>query len=344
MNLSITFKELAEICGVSRATVDRVIHNRGKVAPEVEQRIREAAKQYSFQPNQVGKALARARNPIKIGVLVHLTRIESFQVLLEGIYAGQKELRDLGSEVIIKEQRDFDAREQLRLLNELIAQGVNGIALSPAQSDHLCDRLNYLSQSGIPVVTFNTELEGLARLCHVGVDNVQGGRIGAYLMSLLLHGNGGKILAISGHQTQQSNYQRVDGFRRECASCFQNIELAAVRMNADENKQSYEITMAAVREIPDLAGVYMISGGAEGTCRALEDSGLAGKIQLIAHDLVSETKRYLEKGVIQLVIDQDAHSQGSLSTKILFDYLFSKKKPPSDRVISPFGINSRYNL
>jgi len=342
--LSITFKELAEICGVSRATVDRVIHNRGKVAPEVEQRIREAAEQYGFRPNQVGKALARARNPIKIGVLVHLSRIEFFQELLEGIYAGQKEVAALGGEVIIKEQRDFDAEGQMRLLNELISEGVNGIALSPAQSSHLCDRLNTLSRSGIPVVTYNTELEGLENLCHVGVDNVQGGRMGAYLMSLLLRGNGGKVLVISGHRMQQSNYQRVDGFQMECASLFQNIETAAIKMNADEEKQAYDITMAAVREIPDLAGIYMVSNGQEGTCRALEDCGMAGKIQLIACDLVPVTRKYLEKGVIQFVIDQDAHSQGSMPSKILFDYLFSEKKPSSDRIIGQFGIKTRYNL
>jgi len=342
--LSITFKELAEICGVSRATVDRVIHNRGKVAPEVEQRITEAAKEYGFQPNRVGRALARARNPIKIGVLVHLSRAEFFQELLVGIYAGQKEVSALGGEVIIKEQKDFDAERQIQLLDELIAEGVNGIALPPAQSSHLCECLNTLSRSGIPIVTYNTELAGLEKLCHVGVDNVQGGRISAYLMSLLLRGNGGKVLLISGHRTQQSNYQRVEGFQMECASCFKNIETAAIKMNADEEKQAYDITMAAVREIPDLAGIYMVSNGLEGACRALGDCDMAGKIQFIAYDLMPTTRKYLEKGVVQFVIDQDAHSQGSMFPKILFDYLFSKEKPFSDRIIGQFGIKSRYNL
>lgn len=342
--MSITFKELAEICGVSRATVDRVIHNRGKVAPEVEQRIRKAAEKYGFQPNQVGKALARARNPIKIGVLVHLSRIEFFQELLEGIYAGQKEVHSLGGEVIIKEQRDFDAKGQIRLLDELAAEGINGIALPPAQSDQLCKRLNALSRSGIPIVTYNTELEGLTKLCHVGVDNVQGGRIAAYLMSLLLHGRGGKVLLISGHPTQQSNYQRVDGFRQECADYYSNIETVAVKMNADEEKKAYQITMAAIREIPDLAGIYMISNGLAGTCQALEECGKAGEIKLIACDLVPTARRYLDKGVLDFVLDQDAHGQGSMPSKILFDYLFSNKQPPSDRIIGQFGIITRYNL
>jgi len=342
--LSITFKELAQICGVSRATVDRVIHNRGKVAPEVEKRIREAAEEYGFQPNQVGKALARARNPIKIGVLVHLTRIEFFQELLKGVYAGQKEISTLGCEVIIKEQKDFDPEKQMLLLEELIAEGVNGIALSPTQSDQLYDRLHELGQSGIPIVTFNTELEGLKKLCHVGVNNMQGGRIGAYFMSLLLGGNGGKVLVISGHQKQQSNYQRVDGFKSECEKRFPNVKTADIRMNADEEEQAYEITMSALKEIPDLAGIYMVSNGLKGTCRALEECKKAGEVQLVAHDLVPISEEYLRKGVIQFVIDQDAHGQGSMSLKILFDYLFSKKQPASEQVIGQFIIKTDYNL
>ncbi|MGL6199061.1 MAG: LacI family DNA-binding transcriptional regulator [Lachnospiraceae bacterium] len=342
--MSITFKQLAEICGVSRATVDRVIHNRGKVAPEVEQRIRKAAEQYGFQPNQVGKALARAANPVKIGVLVHLSWIDFFQELLAGIYAGQKEVHALGGEVIIKEQRDFDAEGQIRLLDEMLAEGVNGIALPPAQSGRLCDRLNELSRSGIQIVTYNTELEGLNKLCHVGADNVQGGRISAFLMDLLLRGKGGKVLLISGHRTQQSNYQREEGFRMECASCFPNIEVAAVKMNADEEKKAYDITMEAIREIPDLEGIYMISNGVEGLGRALEDSGKAGKIQVVACDLVPVVRKYMEKGVIQFVIDQDTLSQGSMPSKILFDYLFSNKKPTSDRIIGQFVIKTQYNM
>lgn len=342
--MSITFKQLAEICGVSRATVDRVINNRGKVAPEVEQRIRTAAEQYGFKPNQVGRALALVRNPIKIGVLVHLTRIDFFQELLKGVYAGQKEVGILGGQVIIKEQEDFDAERQIHLLNELVAEGVNGIALSPTQSGQLRERLDQLSQSGIPIVTFNTELDGFEKLCHVGVDNIQGGRIGAYIMSLLLNGQGGKVLIISGYENQQSNFLRLDGFTSECAMRYSNIKTAGIEMNKDDERQSYEITKEAIRKNPDLAGIYMISNGLGGTCRALEECGLADKIKLIGYDLLPVTEEYLKKGVIDFVIDQDAHGQGSIPANLLFDYLFSGKKPKSDRMIGRFGLTTSYNL
>lgn len=190
--MAITYKELAKLCGVSRATVDRVMHNRGKVNLDVAQRVLETARQYNFSPNHVGRALALASNPIKIGVLVHLTRIDVFQTVLRGVNAACAEIKALGGKIVLREQEGFDAEEQIRLLDELVAEGVKGIALSPVQDAKLSKRLNELSSSGIPIVTFNTELEGFKKLSHVGVDNVRGGRVGAYLMDLLLRGKAEK--------------------------------------------------------------------------------------------------------------------------------------------------------
>ena len=342
--MGITYNQIAELCGVSRATVDRVIHNRGKVNPDVAQRILEVAKQNNFSPSLVGRALSQAGNPIKIGVLVHQTRLEIYQKIIQGVRAAQADIRAMGGEIILREQETLDAQEQIRILDELVDEGVRGIAISPAQDLCLRDRLSQLRQSGIPVVTFNTDLFGAERLCHVGVDNVLGGRAGAYIMDLLLRGKGGKVLIISGYLTQQSHYQRVDGFVSECGNCFQSIEVVALQLNADDDRLAYDITRKAIKEIPGLAGIFMVSSGQAGVCRAIEDSGMAGKIQLIIYDLIETTKEYLRKGVIQIVIDQNAFEQGSLPPKILFDYLFSEKEPPGSNIIGKCEIITPYNV
>lgn len=342
--MGLTYKQIADICGVSRATVDRVVHNRGKVKPEVERRVRAAIEEYNFRPNQVGRALALARNPVKIGVLVHLTRIDFFHVVLDGVHAAEREITALGGEILLREQQGFDAEEQICIVNEMVEQGVRGIALTPAQSVQLRDRLTELSRAGIPVVTFNTELNGLQPLGHVGVDIVQGGRLAAHLMDLLLRGRGGKVLLISGYLTQQSNYQRVDGFVSECGERYPGMEVMGLRLNADDAQAAYEITREVVENVPDLAGIYMVSSGQAGACRALEDSGFAGRIQMVTHDLLPSTRPYVERGVIQMLINQDAYVQGNLPPKILADYLSGGKLPSKQRDIGKLGVITRYNL
>ena len=66
--MSVTIKQISELCGVSRGTVDRVLNNRGKVKPETEQKVREVAERLGYTPNMAGKALAARKRDLVIGV------------------------------------------------------------------------------------------------------------------------------------------------------------------------------------------------------------------------------------------------------------------------------------
>ena len=59
--MAVTLKQIAEIAGVSRGTVDRALHDRGRVSPEVAERVRRIAEELGYHPNAVGQALARSR-------------------------------------------------------------------------------------------------------------------------------------------------------------------------------------------------------------------------------------------------------------------------------------------
>ena len=68
--MSVTLKQIAEIAGVSRGTVDRALHNRGRVSEEVAQRIRKIADDLGYCPNEVGQALAKTRRQIRLGMII----------------------------------------------------------------------------------------------------------------------------------------------------------------------------------------------------------------------------------------------------------------------------------
>ena len=68
--MSVTSKQIAELAGVSRGTVDRALHNRGRVNPEVAQRILQLAEELGYQPNPIGRALVKKAQRFKIGVIM----------------------------------------------------------------------------------------------------------------------------------------------------------------------------------------------------------------------------------------------------------------------------------
>ena len=60
--MAVTLQKIAEVAGVSRGTVDRALNNRGRIRPEVADRIRKIADEMGYQPNLAGRALAMAKS------------------------------------------------------------------------------------------------------------------------------------------------------------------------------------------------------------------------------------------------------------------------------------------
>lgn len=343
--LAITYKEIAEIVGVSRGTVDRALNNRGRIDPEVKRRILQVAEEHGFQPSHVGRALARAKNPVKIGVVVHLSKIPFFQQVLEGLLKAKSEIALLGGELIIEEVPSLDPQEQIAAIQRLLDQGIQGLAISPAEDKSLLVCLESLHEERqLPIVTFNTDLAEAHRLAFVGMDNHRGGRTSAGLMNMLLCGRESKVLIISGHVTNQANSKRVDGFVQELAESYPHIQVSAIQFNMEDDELAYQVTKSALKSFPDIGGIYMVSSGQAGTCRALEDAGLNGKIRLIVYDTVPDTVAYAKNGSIDFIIDQDAFSQGNVPPHILYHYIFDHTPPEQEKIFTSINIKTKYTV
>ena len=68
--MAVTAQQIAELAGVSRGTVDRALHNRGRVNPEVAARIRQIANELGYKPNLIGQALVRTKRDFKLGAIL----------------------------------------------------------------------------------------------------------------------------------------------------------------------------------------------------------------------------------------------------------------------------------
>ena len=105
--MKVTVKSLAQAAGVSRGTVDRVLHDRGGVKPEVVLKIKNLAKELGYIPNRAGKALAAYKTPIKIGVMLPSIGNPFFDKVIEGVFQARDEFADLGVDVVLKEIEGF---------------------------------------------------------------------------------------------------------------------------------------------------------------------------------------------------------------------------------------------
>ena len=83
--MAVTLAEIAALAGVSRGTVDRALNDRGRVDPKVAARVRRIAAERGYRPNRAGRMLARAKNPIRIGVIVQSVETMFMHTVFEEI-------------------------------------------------------------------------------------------------------------------------------------------------------------------------------------------------------------------------------------------------------------------
>ena len=82
--MGVTIRQIAEAAGVSRGTVDRALNNRGRIRPEVAERVRQIAEEMGYKPNQLGRALSMSRNNIKIGVILQGAETPFMKEVMKG--------------------------------------------------------------------------------------------------------------------------------------------------------------------------------------------------------------------------------------------------------------------
>ncbi|HIY52546.1 MAG TPA: LacI family DNA-binding transcriptional regulator [Candidatus Agathobaculum merdavium] len=340
--MAVTLAEIAALAGVSRGTVDRALNNRGRVDPKVAAKVRRIAAEMGYRPNRAGRLLALAKNPIKIGVIVQSVETMFMHMVYEEARRACSRLKSEGAEVLLRPLEGVDAARQLAAIDELVTAGVNGLAITPVEDEAVRTRLRTLSET-MPVITFNTDLSESGRLCYVGSDNYACGRACAGLMDLLLAGEG-EVLVIGGQENNLSHRQRVDGFCEEAAAHFPGLHLLPPETCGDDQQLAHDIICRAVREHPTLRGVYVSVNGQVGACDALRELGLQGKVHLICHDLSEVNAENVRAGLIDFLIDQDAHMQGVLPAELLLDYLLVGERPESERILSRIDIRNRYNV
>lgn len=343
--MRVTVHDIARAANVSRGTVHRALHNRPGVSEETRQRVLLIARHLDYKPYLPAKVLATQRK-LLISIVVPVDENEDplwYQVKA-GTHAIAHEIREVGMETQWVIPRSWDATDQVAVMEELIARRVDGIALAPVDPDTLSKVIDKAVDSGIPVVTFNTDAPESRRVCFVGQDSITAGRVAGALMGEFLNKEGRRVVIITGFQRTLGHRQRLQGFKEQIQKYFPNIEIVGTYENHDKPKEAYNIVQKVLESCPELGGIYVTAGGPFGAGYAVKDAGKRGIIKLICFDLLKETIQLIREGIVQASIQQDPFFQGYESVRILHNCLLTNRKPPEEFVFTNFTIACQGNI
>lgn len=323
----VTIKQIADLAGVSRGTVDRVLNNRGRVNKETERRIREIAQSLNYMPSKASRSLSMLKRRVKLGYIIFPQDENPFFKQVEaGIQKKAQELAEYGV-TLVKKYGDYtDPEYQNQLIDELIDEGVAGIAFCGFNTPATISKLKQVSKSGIPVVTVNSDIPESGRLAYVGSDYYKSGRSAGQLLDMLTSGkvNVGIIL---GSRNILCHSSRVEGFSAYINEHAPNISISKIAENNDDDIQSYSIAKNMLASDESINALFLASAGTYGVCRAVEELPEERRPIVICYDCLPSIVPMLKRGIVAATICQEPDYQGSKPLDILYNYIAMDVQP-----------------
>jgi LacI family transcriptional regulator len=320
-----TLKMVAEHAGVSRGTVDRVLNKRGKVKPEVEQRVLESMRILNYTPNTAARALAFTKNAKKIGFLMPNQPGFLMDEITRAIDKIIEESKDLGIDVLVEKCDLNNPNEYIEKIDEMLAEGVCGFAIRAQNTISIVEKIDELNSKEIPVITVNSDIPTSKRRCFVGENPTQSGRVAGEIMSKYL-GKEEKILVIAGIPEFDAHINRVKGFQNFLKEKGISEESSEVIYTQGNYELTYKKVFENITKYSEITKIYMAIDSEVACAEAIQRAGLQHKIFMISHDTPPSTIELLKKGVIDFTIEQDIYTQGYKSLQLLKDYILSGKQ------------------
>ena len=336
-----TIQMVADRAGVSRGTVDRVVHNRAPVKEEVRQRVLDAAAELGYMTpyDQQRQAFGadRAWAPLRLGVLIPNWSDYFRPEILQGVAGASEELKAFRVEVETEECLTDSPDEVIRRLDAMAKRGIQGISLCTINHPLVEDKVTELVEQGIPVITFNSDLPNSRRLSFVGQNYVKSGRTAAELLYRCVHGEG-PVLATIGNRDFNGHQKRLTGFLQR----MEELHFPREQIIMEETFNDYYVTTRKVTETlqahPELKGIYMGNNSVMGCAHAIETAGKRGIVHLVIHDYWEGARDLLHSGLVDFTITQDFYRQGYLPLKCLREYLQLNQQPEPDLTNTRFYI------
>lgn len=328
----ITIEDIAEMAGVSKATVSRVMNDSGYVAAKTRMKIESIMKEYDYVPSALAVNLSR-QETTTIGVVVPEIRNVFYTDILHGI---TQEADKEGLSLILFDTQD-DLEKEKKAFRTLQQQKVRGIILGPSvdypETKEGRALLEKLRRFSVPIVIIDRDFENMPWDA-VLYENYQS----SYQAALELYKGGNRRMAIiTGDMSLKIGRERLKGFRKGVEDsgltlCEEDIYYGNFTMN-----RAYELAVELLskEKLPD--AVFTCNNDTSlGFLKAVYEKGMEiGKdIAVMGNDRIEMVDIL---GIAFSCVYRDSYEMGRTALRLLQERIAYPGKSRSIAMI-PFSV------
>ena len=234
-----------------------------------------------------------------------------------------------------------NAQQQAQFVEQLVASGVDGIAISVIDANLLTDVLKDAVDKGVIVMTFDSDAPDSGRLAYYGVDDKAAGAAVMKELAKVMGDEGGKVAILAGNQAATNLQARVAGVKEEAAK-HPNIEIADVYYHPETANDAAAKMQQVQNANPDIKGWALVGGWPLYTDNALD--GVYEHAKVVSLDPLPLPLEYLKKGQVQVLIGQPYYGWGYESVKYIVEDLYNAEEPASEFIYADFDVVTQDNV
>ncbi|WP_341214740.1 LacI family DNA-binding transcriptional regulator [uncultured Wocania sp.] len=334
-----TIKDIAKLAGVSKGTVDRVIHKRGKVSQAALEKVTKLLEEIDYQPNLIARSLKNTKN-YHICVIQPNPEIDPYwQPCIDGVNDAINEYKSFGITIDSYFFNHADTDSFFKVNEEVLKQLPDAVLITPVFHKESIEVIKKYNANNVIVSTINDPLELNGITNYVGQDLIQSGRIAARLMEMIVPRNRDILIVHLDEVFNNSIHMQLKekGFK----NYLKHIS------NSNYKLKTYSLQQADLDEkLHDLlnkpnaiSGIFVTTSKVYSVAKIVENFPDLN-IKIIGYDLLDENIKYLKKGAIDFLINQNPKHQAYLCITQLAEYFLFDKKIPKQKLLPIDIVNS----
>lgn len=324
----VTIKDVAQLAGVSKGTVDRVIHNRGEVSAESLKRVLDVIDRIGYKPNVYASLLASRKHYRIVCLIPDFESGEFWEIAYKGILKAYEECQDFNVTVDVVRYDQFRVDSFQQACRNTIQEAPDAVLIVPMFSDSAAQFVNELHARQIPFVFIESKLPDTPYLAYFGMPVFESGYLSARL--LLKHQCAKEVACFrfhrSGDALSNTASIRQQGFTAYLEQHGEASKLWVDYLYPSVCEENTKILDRFFEKHPDVRHIVVFNSRSYIVAEYLRMRGMGDRV-LLGFDPLERNVAAMKAGYIEYIIAQKCETQAYRGVKALCNYFVFKTSP-----------------
>lgn len=340
-----TVFDVARLAGVSRGTIDRVLHGRGRVSQKTIEKVQEAIDALGFSPNSNASSLASKKTYVFSCIIPEFKEGDYWGEIYKGLLSGKKSIVKYNIFLDINFYNQVEVESFKECCEKVLQSKPSGVIMNAVFKDEVTAFAEQLETAGIPYAFLDNKIDDLNYLMYYGVDPYKSGTLGAFLLttrcnvkSILLV----RLIRDLKHKADP-NAPRRHGFVDYIEENFPQCRIYSAHINPESPEETYNTLKVFFDEHPDVKHVASTNSRIWLLDEYLEKNPDPERI-VVGFDDLEKNLSSLRKGNIEYLVTRHIPLQASLLLEKFSDCVITGNTPKRRNNYVHMDILHRRNL